>query len=407
MLNLIKSDVKKKNKIKIAEKKSIKQFPSAIREWNNSIYVFNKSTLNLIPSATLSAIKLIRNFFNLYNSKVERKIRTKRLLLRLRRLSLNKIYVSNGEFKHTNNKVIITLYIFNRQKRSYLNRMKGLRYFFVFSAVKNNNIAKKIIRESKLKVLYHLKRTKSESALLKIMEQNESKKSRDPIYLHKYIINFYKKYTRKSFIYIKTFFYYKQLMYINRTKYSYTYLKHLKTFLEKLYNKNVEFNLVNIKRFYLNSDVMSESIALKLAKDRRNILTHLKDIKKKVKTNKKKKLLMEPIHEKIFKGNINVKQKDFISDAITRKNIIFSELKYKDVTGFRLEAKGRLTKRFTAARSLSKYTYKGNLLNIDSSHRGLSTALLKGNARSNLQYTILQSKSRIGSFGIKGWVSGN
>jgi len=134
MLNLIKSDFKVKSKIKVEEKKSAKHFPSAIREWNNSIYVFNKNALNLIPSTTLSAIKLIKSFFNLFNSRVERKMRTKRLLLRLRRLSLNKIFVSNGEFKHTNNKVTITLYIFNRQKRGYLNRMKKLRFFYFYTA---------------------------------------------------------------------------------------------------------------------------------------------------------------------------------------------------------------------------------------------------------------------------------
>jgi hypothetical protein len=72
------------------------------------------------------------------------------------------------------------------------------------------------------------------------------------------------------------------------------------------------------------------------------------------------------------------------------------------VTGFRLEARGRLTKRYTASRSLLKVKYKGNLLNIDSSLKGLSSVLLKGNLNSNLQHTKLASKSRIGSFGIKG-----
>jgi hypothetical protein len=81
--------------------------------------VFNKNTLNLIPQVTVLAIKLIKSYFNLYNYKLERKIRSSRLLLRLRRLSSHKIYVSNGEFKHTNNKVIITLYLFNRQKFNY------------------------------------------------------------------------------------------------------------------------------------------------------------------------------------------------------------------------------------------------------------------------------------------------
>ena len=60
-------------------------------------------------------------------------------------------------------------------------------------------------------------------------------------------------------------------MYINRTKYNYTYLKFLKICLEKLYNKNVELNIINIKRFYLNSDIMSESMTIKLTKNRRKI----------------------------------------------------------------------------------------------------------------------------------------
>jgi hypothetical protein len=220
--------------------------------------------------------------------------------------------------------------------------------------------------------------------------------------LCKYVRIFYKKYTKKSSIYIKTFFYYKQLLFINRIKYSYTYLKHLKNILEKLYNKNVEFNLVNIKRFYLNSDILSESITIKLTKNRRKMLRYMKNIKKKVKVNKKRILLIKPVRE--IRESISINKKNF-ADKIN--NLVFSALKYKDVTGFRLEARGRLTRRYTASRSVTKVRYKGNLLNIDSSHRGLSTILLKGNLRSNLQYTKLKSKTRIGSFGIKGWVSGN
>jgi hypothetical protein len=70
----------------------------------------------MIPQANSLATKLIKSYFNLYNLKLERKIRSSKLLGRLRKLSSSKIYVSNGEFKHTNNKVIITLYLFNRQK---------------------------------------------------------------------------------------------------------------------------------------------------------------------------------------------------------------------------------------------------------------------------------------------------
>ena len=88
------------------------------------------------------------------------------------------------------------------------------------------------------------------------------------------------------------------------------------------------------------------------------------------------------------------------------KKSIFNKLKYKHVTGFRLEARGRLTRRNTASRSVYKLNYNGNLLNIDSSVLGLSSVILKGNLRSNLQHTKLKSQTKIGSFGLKGWVSG-
>lgn len=327
-------------------------------------------------------------------------MRTKRLLLRFRRLSLNKIFVSNGEFKHTNNKVTITLYIFNRQKRSYLNRMKKLRFLFFFS--KNNNVANKIMIKSKLKILHFLsKNVKNETTLLKVIKIKESEKKNNKgsiIDLCKYVRRFYKRYTIKSFIYIKTFIYYKQLLFINRAKYSYTFLKHLKNILEKLYNKNVEFNLVNIKRFYLNSDILSESITKKITKNRRKMRRYLISIKEKIKITKKAKLFNKRGQ---IKESIIIDKKDH-TDSLTRKNLVFSALKYKNVTGFRLEARGRLTRRYTASRSVTKIRYKGNLLNVDSSNRGLSTVLLKGNLRSNLQFTKLKSKTRIGSFGIKG-----
>lgn len=39
---------------------------------------------------------------------------------------------------------------------------------------------------------------------------------------------------------------------------------------------------------------------------------------------------------------------------------------------------------------------------MDSSFKGLSTVMLRGNSKSNVEYTMLKSKYRIGAFGIKG-----
>ena len=98
MLDLLKR--KKIKKLNKPLKTKFKHYPSSVREWNNSIYLYNKNSLNLIPSTTVTAMKIIKSFFSIYNKSLERKIRTKRLLLRLRRLSSNRIYLSNGEFKH-------------------------------------------------------------------------------------------------------------------------------------------------------------------------------------------------------------------------------------------------------------------------------------------------------------------
>jgi len=423
MLNLFKLNLNKNNKKPIYNKtkKSVKHFPSSVREWNNSIYVYNKNAISLIPTVTLSATNLIKSYFNLYNYVLERKMRKERLLLRLRRLSSNKIYVSNGQFKHTNNKVIITLYLYNRQKHNYILKIKK-EYLKVFKLYKKRFNEK--INLIKLIALESIKKANRDKYLIiKTLNNSQTFSIKNSKSLSEYITLFYKKVVEQSFAKLSKYIYYRQLIYINNTKYSYIYLQNLKKDLEKIYNKNVEFNLINLKHFYLNSDILSEAITLKITRNRRKILKYLNNLKKKVKTKKKKnkrKILKYLnnlkkkvktqkknwlLHVFLKKNKLNLKQK--FNNKLYLKNFVINNLKYRHVTGFRLEAKGRLTRRYTASRSVSKLRYKGNLMNIDSSYKGLSSVILKGNLRSNVQFTRLNSKTRIGSFGIKGWVSGN
>jgi hypothetical protein len=395
MLNLFELYNNNKTEKKInSQEKHNKHHPSAIREWNNSMYVFNKNAINLIPQATELSTKLIKSYFNLYNLKLERKIRSSRLLRRLRKLSSNKIYVSNGEFKHTNNKVVITLYLFNRQKFNF--EKKVLKGFY--KAWLNQDVLHKRWFLLQAKTLQYIKKWNNKKlALIDIVESHtKNKQILDYKDLSKYIIIFYKNLLKKSLDKYFLHKYYQQLIFINKSKLNYNYLQYLKKYLEKIYNKNVEFNLVNLRRFYLNSDILSESITLKIRKNRRKLLKFLNTLKRKVKVRNKKNLYYKPILNKL--NNIDKKHLE---------EVVLRDIKYKHVTGFRLETSGRLTRRYTASRSVSKLRYKGNLLNIDSSYRGLSSVLLKGNLKSNLQYTKLKSKTRIGSFGIKGWISSN
>jgi Mitochondrial ribosomal protein (VAR1) len=318
------------------------------------------------------------------------------LLHRLRRLSSHKIYVSNGEFKHTNNKVVITLYLFNRQRVNY--NKKIIKSFYK-SWVNQDTFFKRrffLLKKQQLiesEVTQYLdKLSKKKFLLINTLKlQTKNKEILHYKNLSKYITIFYRKLIKKSLDKSLLYDYYKQLIIINESKFNYNYLQYLKKYLEKIYNKNVEFNLITLRRFYLNSDILSESITLKISKNRRKLLKFLNNLKRKVKIRNKKNLY------ELASNKLNINQNKSLLEKITLNNI-----KYRHVTGFRLETSGRLTRRYTASRSISKLRYKGNLLNIDSSYRGLSSVLLRGNLKSNVQYTKLKSKTRIGSFGIKG-----
>src|SRR5690348_15545209 len=51
--------------------------------------------------------------------------------LRNKRASLNKIFVSKAEVKHTNSKAIITIYVYNREKLILLKKIKMLKLILI------------------------------------------------------------------------------------------------------------------------------------------------------------------------------------------------------------------------------------------------------------------------------------
>jgi hypothetical protein len=53
-------------------------------------------------------------------------LKFKRLPTRFRRLAINKIFISKGELKHTSSKVIITLYVYNEERRVLIRKIKRL-----------------------------------------------------------------------------------------------------------------------------------------------------------------------------------------------------------------------------------------------------------------------------------------
>lgn len=434
MLNIFKVRVKNYNLDRYFNKGNeiaqAKHYVPADKEWFNSVYAYNKNTIKLLPAADKVILKLIKSYFNLYNPLLQRNVKFPRLRRRLRRLSTNRMLISRAELKHTSDKVITTVYVYNRQKTYYIRKLLRIANTIADTDGKVLNFVKK-----KAKLIFskvYKQKNKMLKTLVRSTKNNINNKNKFRGYEKQYLKSFILKCLQKEVLYM----YHKQIILLNKSKFDKTYLLPLTGIIKNVYNKKIEFNLVNINYLYLNSYIFSETLVTKIRNKKNRLLRvlkaslrmfHLSPIDKlsllaNVKNRKKllqnlkvnyRESLKETISDKINKSlHLVYKKKslDIVDNDVhtmhTTENILDS-IKHKSVTGIRIEAAGRLTRRNTAAKSVFKLKYKGNLKNVDSSYKGLSTTLLRGHAKSNVQYTKLKSKLRIGSFGLKGWVSSN
>jgi len=440
----------------------MKHFPYTTKEWSNSVYAFNVNSIKNLSVADKNLIKLIKSYFNFFFTK--KVLKSKRLAIRFRRLAINKIFISKAELKHTSSKVIITIYVYNEERRVLIRKIKRLEAilfpsFFKVIQSKINN--KSLSIEEKLNMINNQKNNISLINFLYELKSNliqqiklEEKKlllkdlNKDLIKLiniitlcendlasYKYYESLYKDYIYKTHLEreINIISYYKLLLSLNKFKFENKFLSKLKELISKLYNKEVEFNIINLKTLYLNSDIFTEAISLKLKNRDNKLLRVLKSSLSMIKLpkvnrvreqyNNKKELWIN----KINNININLINNSYNKDILNKllldlfnnsfdnlseennenllSNLVLNSLKYKNMAGVRLEVKGRLTRRFTASRSVFKIKWKGSLKNIDSSYKGLSSVMLRGYVKPNIQYSLINSKTRNGAFGLKGWVS--
>jgi len=171
-----------------------------------------------------------------------------------------------------------------------------------------------------------------------------------------------------------------------------------------------------LKSLHLNSDVFSGAVALKL-RDRKNKAVNLlrRAIIQMVKIPDLHTLItFDDYIENTDKNKVDKDKKNIditgtnnMMSTVTNTdgmvtNKISKILKQQVVSGVRFEASGRLTRRLTAMRAVFKYRYVGSLKNIRSSFNNKPSRMLRGYVKSNSQYTIINSKTRNGSFGLKG-----
>jgi len=78
-----------------------------------------------LPATDKIVNKLIKSYFNLSILKNNKK--SKRVEIRFKRLSLNRILVSKSEIKHSNNKATITVYVYNKSRNLLYNALNKTR----------------------------------------------------------------------------------------------------------------------------------------------------------------------------------------------------------------------------------------------------------------------------------------
>lgn len=442
-----------------------KYFFPISKEWKNSIYAFNYNNIKNLPIYDININNLVKGYFNLYFNKDF--FNNKFISSKFRRLSLNKIFVSKAEIKHTNSKALITIYVYNREKLSLLNKLKknkykilniykNIYYFKHFDLLikyleYNKNINLFEYRNLnfndpfyKLIIFYLLDENKTLSSRYRYIDLLDKCLGLKQFKLQNININnlslFFEKvryiFEIKDFLYKKIGYISlakKQLLKINLNKHKFEerFLYKISELLSKFYNKKVEFNIVNLKSIILNSDIFIKILTLKIKNKKSNVIKLMNFILNKAilprvnrikeKSNSIKSINLNLLYNKFKNINLNYIIKKNTLDKLLNKeyyntnlnnsylkiyDIIFNNIKYKNMGGVRLEVKGRLTKRYRADRSLFKIKWKGGLKNIDSSYKGLSSINVRGYVKPNVEYSIFTSKRRIGAFAVKGWISG-
>ena len=100
-----------------------KHFVPSIKEWNQSIYAYNKETVKNLPCLDQAAFKLIFSYLNFYDFKKEELVQyrgRRRRRINYVRSCFREVMPSKLNFKHTNKNVTIIVHVLNRRIRYYL-----------------------------------------------------------------------------------------------------------------------------------------------------------------------------------------------------------------------------------------------------------------------------------------------
>ena len=263
--NFIKKSVK--TKLTKNEYKNIIYYPSSSKEWFNSVYSYNKSYIKSLITTDILLNNLFKSYFNMFEDKI--KVFFKRRRSNKNHYLSNKLYLSRAELKHTNTKILIILYVYNKQKSSI---EKFLKKIVKLTIYKKRLVGEKVERIAihKNRLLYTLKKRffyfkkwkntflKQTNNVLNYLQLNLKIRYFRLYNMPMYNIRMLKKNSKLE----KLFFHSAKLISFNKFK-SNNLLLNLKnlgliSIIEKIYNKNIEIKLIELKSIHLNSDIFHQ-----------------------------------------------------------------------------------------------------------------------------------------------------
>jgi hypothetical protein len=268
------------------------------------------------------------------------------------------------------------------------------------------------------KILLYSLREKGKSNLKAMLEELGKiyfiKLKIDSLYLFIRLINIFLmlKKILKSIYIMKL---YKRNVYYSKYKFNVNNILNVKSIFNKLYNNyRIQINIINLKYLHLDGNILTLAVVKKLKNRRRKVLKVIRMALRLYKKpfingfysnslsiNNLDTLFIRKNLSSSINNNIPLNNDLIYKPILYKSRIVLYYLKHKIISGMKLQGTGRLTKRLTASRSISKYMSKGSLKNRASSFNGLSTVVLKGYVKSNLQYININCYNRIGTYGIK------
>jgi hypothetical protein len=194
-----------------------------------------------------------------------------------------------------------------------------------------------------------------------------------------------------KWIYLKKLRRFLYLLKVNIAKTEPNFLLKLGNMVKSMYNKEVEFNIVELNQMHLNSDIYTQLVALKLKNRKNSLYRVLRSSLMKVdlpnvsrrgerySSFNRDDLLVNKVRNSYINSMVDSTTKDSLNELLLkffpssdnlemdfkkRSSVIrlpvsleiyvLKTLKHLNLAGVRVEAKGRLTRRFTASRSVFK-----------------------------------------------------